>query len=224
MAGETAKLSDGLRERLEEEIVTGVLAPGDRLEEIALAVRFGVSRTPIREALLHLAAAGFVAYRPRRGAVVAEVGPRRLVEMFAVMAELEAMSARLAARRAEPEDVAAIQAAHEESRAAAAARDVDAYYRLNELFHVAVRRAARNGFLFEQTDALQKRLRTYRRLQLRARDRVAVSFREHEAIATAIEAGDAEAAARAMREHVAIQGERFSDLLSSLEDRERLRA
>jgi DNA-binding GntR family transcriptional regulator len=222
MPGDAAKLSDRLRDALEEDILTGALRPGDRLEEIALAARFGVSRTPIREALLSLAAAGLAEIRPRRGAVVAEIGPRRLMEMFEVMAEHEALCARLAARRAGPDDLAAIRAAHEACGAALA--DVDAYYYRNEAFHERIRLAGRNGFLFEQADALQKRLRPYRRLQLRARDRVAVSFAEHGGIVAALEAGDGEAAARAMRDHVAVQGERFADLLSSLDGADRLRA
>ena len=208
--------ADALRDALEDEILTGRLAPGTRLEEVALAKRFGVSRTPIREALLHLAAAGLIENRPRRGAVVAAVGPQRLVEMFEVMAELEAMCARLAARRAMPDDLAAIRAAHQACAEAAASGDGDRYYYANEQFHDLIRRAGRNGFLIEQADALKKRLRAYRRLQLRARGRITASWEEHEAITAAIAAGDGTSAARAMRAHVAVQGERFADLLASL--------
>jgi len=209
-------LSDRLREALEEEIVTGALEPGARLEEVALAARFAVSRTPIREALHQLAAAGLIDVRPRRGAFVAEIGPRRLVEMFEVMAELEGLCARLAARRADPVAIADIRAAHEACTRAAETKDVDAYYYRNETFHERIRAAARNAFALEQATTLQRRLRPYRRLQLRARGRVAASFGEHEAIMAAIERGDAEAAGQAMRDHVVIQGERFADLLASL--------
>lgn len=208
--------SDALRDRLEEEILTGALPPGARLEEVALAARFGVSRTPIREALLQLAAAGLVENRPRRAAVVAELGPRDLLERFEVMAELEGMAARLAARRAGEDDLRAIAAAHEACRRAAA-EGGDAYYYENERFHERVRAAARNRFLLDQAGALHKRLRPYRRLQLRARGRVAASFEEHEAVVRALAAGAAEAAEDAMRAHVAVQGERFADLLASLE-------
>ena len=218
------KRADGLRDALEEEILTGVLQPGERLEEVALAERFGVSRTPIREALFQLSAAGLIEQRPRRGTFVAEIGPRRLMEMFDVMAELEAMCARLAARRAAPEDLREIRAAHEACATAAAQGDRDGYYYRNEIFHEKIRLASRNQFLVEQADALQKRLKAYRRLQLRTRGRVHASFDEHEAVIAAIEAGDEEAAARAMRSHVAIQGERFTDLLASLERPEALSA
>ena len=210
------KRADTLRDVLEEEILMGVLKPGDRLEEPALAARFGVSRTPIREALLHLSAAGLIEHRARRGTFVARIGPRRLMEMFEVMAELEAMCATRAARRATEAEIAALRQAHEACRTAAGAGDVDGYYYANETFHERLRAASHNGFLIEQADALQKRLKPYRRLQPRARDRVATSFDEHEAVLAAIEAGAPEAAAEAMRGHVAVQGERFTDLLSSL--------
>ncbi len=203
------KRTERLRDVLEEEILTGVLRPGDRLEELQLAERFGVSRTPIREALFQLSAAGLIEQRPRR-----------LMEMFDVMAELEAMCARLAARRATAEDLAAVRKAHEGCAQAAERGDCDGYYYENEIFHESIRTASRNEFLVEQADALQKRLKAYRRLQLRARDRLRASFAEHESIVAAIEAGEAEAAAEAMRGHVMVQGERFADLLASLEQRE----
>jgi DNA-binding GntR family transcriptional regulator len=206
-----------LRDALEEEIVTGALRPGARLEEQALADRFGVSRTPIREALLQLSAAGLIEQKPRRGAVVAAIGPRRLMEMFEVMAELEAAAARLAARRADRADLAAIRAAHDACAEAAEARDGDAYYYRNETFHRLIRAAGGNGFLAEQAEALHRRLRPYRRLQLRARDRIGASFAEHEAILAALEGADAEGAAAAIRAHVAVQGERFADLMASLD-------
>jgi len=209
--------AEALRDTLEEEILMGALRPGDRLEEPALAARFGVSRTPIREALLQLSAAGLIEHRPRRGTFVVELGPRRLMEMFEVMAELEAMCAARAARRASPGEIAALAAAHEACAGAAASGDGDGYYYANERFYALIRTAARNGFLAEQAEALQKRLRPYRRLQLRARGRVASSFAEHEAIIAAIERGADTDAAAAMRAHVAVQGERFSDLLASLE-------
>jgi DNA-binding GntR family transcriptional regulator len=101
-----------LRDAIEDLIATGDLHPGDHLDETELATRFGVSRTPIREALIQLASMGLVMIRPRRGAVVAEVAPEQLVEMFEVMAELEAMCGRLAARRMSSDDQAVLQSAH----------------------------------------------------------------------------------------------------------------
>ena len=103
-------LADQLRESIEEAIATGDLPPGARLDEAELIARFDVSRTPVREALLQLAAAGMVEMRPRHGAVVAKISLPRLIEMFEVMAELEAMSSRLAARRMDAQELEALRA------------------------------------------------------------------------------------------------------------------
>jgi DNA-binding GntR family transcriptional regulator len=209
------KMSDRLREQIEELIATGQLAPGSALDEVALAERFGVSRTPVREALIQLAAEGLVQSRPRRGAVVSSVGPARLLEMFEVMAELEALCARQAARRMTASEQETLVAAH---RGCEAARgDPDAYFYANERFHALIYAGSHNGFLAEEAAALQRRLRPYRRLQLRVRNRMARSFTEHEAVVDALLAGDADRAADAMRGHVNVQGERFGDLVASLQ-------
>lgn len=211
-----AERTERLRDALEDEILMGRLRPGDRLDEVALAARYGVSRTPIREAFFQLSAAGLIEHRPRRGTFVARIGPERLLEMFEVMAELEALAAGRAARRAAAEEIGAIRSLHEACRAAATTGDADAYYYRNEDFHAAIRTACRNAFLIEQADALQKRLKPYRRAQLRARDRVRRSFAEHEAIVCALEAGEADIAAATMRGHVTVQSERFSDLMATV--------
>jgi DNA-binding GntR family transcriptional regulator len=210
------RLSDRLREAVEEEITTGKLPPGCRLDEVELAKRFNVSRTPIREALNLLFGEGLIEMRPRRGAVVARVTPQRLIEMFEVMAELEAMCARLAARRMSEEEFAAIETAHAACRGAVEERDADAYFYANERFHFAIYTASHNTFLFEQAASLQRKLRPYRRLQLRVRNRIQRSFEEHQAIVDALRDADAEQAALSVRNHVIVQGERFADLVSSL--------
>ena len=211
-----SRLSEQLREAIEEQIATGQLLPGSHLDEVELATRFNVSRTPIREALSLLLGEGLIENRPRRGAVVARVSPQRLVEMFEVMAELEAMCARLAARRMSDEELMALEAAHEACRGAAAADDSDAYFYANEKFHFAIYSASHNHFLFEQASLLQRKLRPYRRLQLRVRNRVRRSFEEHQAILDGLRAGDAEQAMTSIRNHVMVQGERFADLVASV--------
>lgn len=206
--------SHRLRQEIEEAIVAGTLVPGERLDEVSLAARYAVSRTPVREALHQLAMSGLVEIRPRRGAIVASVTPQRLYEMFEVMAELESIAGRLAARRLPESEAAGLKATHAACKAQRG--DLDAYYLANESFHQAIYAASGNQFLAEQCMALQKRLRPYRRLQLRVRNRVENSFAEHEAILAAILAGDGEQAAEALRGHVRIQGERFSDLVAGL--------
>jgi DNA-binding GntR family transcriptional regulator len=211
-----SRLLDRLRESIEEEIATGKLLPGCHLDETELARRFNVSRTPVREALKLLLGEGLVERRPGRGAVVARIAPQRLIEMFEVMAELEAMCANLAARRMSDEEFAAIEKAHAACGGAVAAHDADAYFYANEGFHFALYAASHNGFLFEQAAALQRKLRPYRRLQLRVRNRIQRSFEEHQAIVDALRDGDAERAMLSVRKHVIVQGERFADLVSSL--------
>lgn len=212
------KISDQLRESIEEQIATGELLPGSAIDEFTLAEKHGVSRTPAREALIQLAAEGLIELRPRRGAVVTSIPPTRLIEMFDVMGELEAMCGRLAARRMGEAERADLLAAHEACDAARRALDPDGYYHCNERFHEAIYAGSHNGFLRDQAQALHRRLRPYRRLQLRVRDRLDTSYREHDAVVRAILAGDPEAAGQALRSHVVVQGARFGDLLASLAD------
>ncbi|CAN7659611.1 GntR family transcriptional regulator [Rhizobium rhizogenes] len=216
-------MSENVVQRLRDEIENGIIsndfAPGERLDEVQLATRFGVSRTPIREALMQLNAIGLVEIRPRRGAIVIDPGPHRIFEMFEVMAEIEGMAGSLAARRLTDADRAAILAAHDDCKRSSSAGDSDAYYYDNERFHRTIYTASHNEFLTEQCIALHRRLQPYRRLQLRVRNRVATSFSEHDAVVEALFAGDAERARTLLRQHVSIQGERFSDLVSTLSRR-----
>lgn len=210
------KRSEVLREAIEEMIAVGKLPPGHHLDETELATEFGVSRTPIREALIQLASMGIVVIRPRRGAIVAEIGPQQLIEMFEVMAELEAMCARLAARRMNPAEHAILKASHLACTEARDNADSDVYFYKNEEFHQQIYIGSQNTFLEEQARALQRRLRPYRRLQLRVRNRVTASFDEHGAVVDAIIEGKGELAAELLRQHIMIQGQRFSDLIASL--------
>jgi DNA-binding GntR family transcriptional regulator len=211
------KQANYFRDRIEDEIATGHLKPGERLEEMSLAQRFGVSRTPVRETLQQLAATGLVELRGRRGAIVSAPDPARLLEMFDVMAELEALCGRLAARRATAEDEAALRATLASCREAAESGDSDVYYYENERFHRAVYAASGNRFLAEQASSVNKRLAPFRRLQLRVRNRMRTSYDEHAAIVDAILSGNGALAAERLHSHVSVQGERFSDLISTLD-------
>ncbi|MEY9998849.1 GntR family transcriptional regulator [Sinorhizobium fredii] len=208
-----------LRDEIENAILSNEFGPGERLDEMVLASRFGVSRTPVREALMQLNAIGLIEIRPRRGAVVIDPGPHRIYEMFEVMAELEGLAGSLAARRLDEQSRQAITAAHKRCEHSAATGDSDAYYYDNEEFHKAIYAASRSEFLEEQCAQLHRRLRPYRRLQLRVRNRLTTSFSEHCGIVDAIFAGDGEEARRLLRSHVGIQGERFSDLVASMATR-----
>ncbi|SMO86509.1 transcriptional regulator, GntR family [Paracoccus laeviglucosivorans] len=205
-----------IRNALENAIVQGVYAPGARLDPEALEREFDVSRTPIREALHQLEASGLVRVVPKRGTFVTEWSPEELAERFEVMAEIEATCGRLAARRILDSEMTALEAAHDACRQRAEAGDVEGYYTRNSEFHHCIYRATHNAFLEREASRLHAMLQPYRRMQLQVRNRMGRSYAEHDAVVMAISAGDADAAARALRDHVIVQGDRFHDLIAAL--------
>lgn len=213
-----AKRSSSIADALESLILTGQFADGERLDEVQLADRFQVSRTPLREAIQKLAATGLVEQRPHRGAFVRQPGPVELLEMFEYMAELEASCARLAAPRITDDAIAALNAINARSHAAVEARDADAYYAENETFHATIYRQSGNTLLEADCLRLQRRLSPFRRRQLRLRGRLGQSMGEHEAIVAALAKGDAAGAAETMRNHVAVQGEKFQNLIALMRE------
>jgi DNA-binding GntR family transcriptional regulator len=202
--------------RLEEEIVSGVLLPGTRLDEVQLAERYKLSRTPLREALAQIAASGLIEIRPRSGAYVTQLSPRAMLECLAFTAEVEGIAATWAAARMTQAERAAMMAIQEQANACVLADDSDGYFELNRQFHEAIYAGAHNSYVQESAHKLFLRGAPYRRLQLRQRGRLATSHAEHGAIAAAILAEDGAAAAMAIRSHIMIQGDRFLEFLSTL--------
>ena len=200
--GHRRTLADELRLQLADEIVRGLLAPGAGLDETELARRFGVSRTPVREAIRQLAASGLVEVRAHRGAVVARPSEERLIGMFEAMAELEALCAGLAAERMTPAERSQLEAVHEELRALIHGGDPQRYHEVNEAFHATVYAGAHNAYLAEMTHATRARVQPFRRAQFRNLGRLAKSHLEHDRAVLAILRGDREGAARAMRLHI----------------------
>jgi len=214
----TIRSADRITKELEHLVFTGELGDGERLDEIKLAKRFGVSRTPVREAIQKLATSGLVTQEPRRGAFVRQPGPVELMEMFEAMAELEASCGRLAASRVSDEALTQLQAANDKCQAAIDQDDPDLYYQENEHFHHLIYKASGNGFLEQEAQKLHRRLKPFRRVQLHLRGRMKQSMSEHREIVKALVEGDGNAAATALRGHVAIQGEKFHHLMTSLKD------
>lgn len=205
-----------LRDALEDDIINGRLLPGQQLDPDALCRAFQVSRTPVREAIAQLVASGLVTVSPKKGTFVARVGLDALIEMFEVMAELEGMCGRLAARRITTAELTQLEQALTRCDQAAHGGDSDEYYYENEGFHRAIYAASHNRYLADEATQLKQRLKPYRRLQLQVRHRLDTSLAEHRAIFNAIQAGDALKAEQQLREHVLIQGERFSDFVASV--------
>ena len=212
--------ADTIADEIQSRIFDGSLKNGDRLDENQLAERFAVSRTPIREALQKLALSGLVIHRPRRGVFVHQPGPVELIEMFEVMAELEAACVRLAATRISDAALDELRAANGRCNAAVEARDPDRYYDENEAFHHILYRQSGNGFLESECQRLHRRLRPFRRVQLRLRGRMAQSLQEHEDIVRHLIAGNGNKAATVMRGHINVQGEKFHHLMANLRDGE----
>ena len=209
-------LSRKIREALEADIILGDLAPGHRIDEKLVASRFGASRTPVREALHQLASSGLVVLRPHQGAVVAELTLPTLIEMFEAMAACEGFCARLAARRIRRDEFAALREIHLRCEAQVKADDALAFLDSNMALHETIYAASRNSYLIEQTRALRVRLSPYRRYATFHIGRMRASIDEHAAVLDAIGAGQADKAEAAMRAHLSLLGEGFTDLVAGL--------
>jgi DNA-binding GntR family transcriptional regulator len=195
-------LADRIRRAVEEDILAGRLTPGTRLDEDSLAARHGASRTPVREALQHLASQGLIELRPHAGAFVPTRSVVELAEMFEAMAFLEGACAALAARRHSAEDRRLLAAAHDRCAQAAKRDDPVAFYEANRHFHHCVYDAAHNTYLGTQTTQLAHRLEAYRREATFHPGLMSLTMAEHERILAAIFAMDEAAAGHQMRSHL----------------------
>lgn len=211
--------TEDLRRQLADEILEGRLPPGQHLDEQEVAARFGVSRTPVREALRLLAATGLVQERPRKGAVVAVITQERMAEMFETMGEIEAACARFCALRMTAEEKRALAELHSDAAKLVRDSDPETYDQFNTEFHSALYAGCHNGFLEETARATRQRLRPFRRAQFRVSGRVEHSWAEHDAVVRAILRGDGEAAYYTMRAHVSAVGDASADLLNRLPKR-----
>ena len=209
-------LAEVLRLQLADEIVRGTLTPGAPLDEMELARRFSVSRTPVREAIRQLAASGLIEARAHRAAVVAKPSEERLTGMFEAMAELEAMCAGFAAERMTSSERRALELVHEEMRTLIKTGDPQRFHEINEAFHSAIYSGAHNNYLGEMTVATRARVQPFRRAQFRTLGRLAQSHSEHDQVVTAILRGERERAATAMRAHIGTVREAYETYASSL--------
>ncbi|MCR0981132.1 GntR family transcriptional regulator [Roseomonas populi] len=211
------RTSSALLQVIEEDLDAGRLLPGDTLDEQGLASRFDVSRTPAREALLHLAAIGLVRMVPRRGAVVQGLSPGLALGMVEVLTALEAEAAGLAARRMTGEEREWLRTLHAEARPAMQRLDTAAYMAANAAFHGAIYAGARNAVLAEQLRLTRRRMLSYHRSSLGQPARVKASWREHGALLEAVLAGNEDGARAAMRDHIQSGGRVFADLVAGHE-------
>lgn len=182
-----------------EAIDRGIYRPGDRLVESELADRFGVSRTPVREALQRLETQSMLA-RDGRSLIVASLDHNQLAELYVVRSELEGLAARLAAQHASDEEVRVLRAMVEEDRRLLG--DPAALSRANRRFHKQIHLASHNRYLVQQLDLVHRSMALLASTSLAAEGRDAAALAEHEAIITAIAARDGTAAYEALRAHI----------------------
>ena len=212
-----ARTADKLISDIRKEVSSGILKPGDQLEVNALAERFGVSRTPIREAIRTLVESGVLETRPRKGSFVRVLSAKQLLDLFQVAAELEGMACRLAALSLTKENVEAIERGLAKCPQAAEAQNNAEYAMANLDFHTAIHNASGNDWLIEQLRQLQINLNSYRTMPYEIRGRLNKSTDEHKIICDAILSGDGEHACNLMRDHMMLQGKRLPSIIATLE-------
>jgi DNA-binding GntR family transcriptional regulator len=196
--------ADGVYEALREAIVSRRLQPGDRLAEEQLAKQFGVSRTPVREALLRLEAEQFAARVARRGLVVRPIPEREVLEVYAVRAALDGLAASLAAEQATPPDIARLRWISRQIAEAAEQADYARMAELNIELHEAVCDAAHNGMLLLFMRQIHDWVRRFGSADTTFSHpgRAGTANAEHESVIDAIEGRNPELAGQLAREHM----------------------
>lgn len=191
-------------EQLRQRIYKRELEPGSWIDELKIAQEYGISRTPLREALKVLAAEGLITMKVRRGAYVTEVSAQDLADVYHLLSLLESDAAAVVAQRATASELADLQQLHQELEAAAAASgqaDTLAFFAVNERFHIRLLAIANNRWRDQMVADLRKVMKLNRQSSLLKTGRVADSLAEHRAIMVALVARDPVAAQRCMQTH-----------------------
>ena len=205
-----------VRSALQEEIESGRLPPGAPLDERALAARFEVSRTPVREALQQLAARDLVRIAPRQGVTVARLSIAKVRAMLEFIAELEALAAKLAARRVDNELARRLDDTLARCQESAVNGGAAEYTLANAFFHETIYAGSRNPYLAEQIRNARRMIQRYRVRDFQNKAQIAQSLQDHLRIARAIQNGDEAGAAQAMALHVPAGTTGFSEFLAKV--------
>jgi DNA-binding GntR family transcriptional regulator len=213
-SGAAARVATGIVARLEREILQGTLPPGARLDEQLLAERFGVSRTPVREALLELAAQGLATQQAHRGTFVADVTLEDVFGSYEVLAELEGLCARLATRRMTAVQKHDLQQLHERMGRSLGADLRSQYIEMDAAFHATLVAGAHNPALAEHIRLCVKKISPVRLTSMYSVTDMAAAHAEHEALLQAILSGDDLQAERLMIGHVALRSDSVRDLVA----------
>lgn len=195
-------LHDEVVTRVRDMIIEGRLAPGQRINEVALGRALGVSRTPLREAIKTLASEGLVEIVPARGAVVRTLTPKDIADSLAVLKALEQAAAREICAHGSDAALAELAALHAAMMGRYAARDRLAYFKLNQEIHSAIARLSGNAVLAQVHTQVQSRMRRIRFIGHEGPERWAAAVAEHEEMAAAFARRDGAAAAEVVGRHL----------------------
>jgi len=191
-----------LVDRLQPLIIGGELAPGTKVPEKLLCDRFGVSRTPMREALKVLASDGLIRLEPNRGAWVTMVTIDEVQEVFPVLGALEALSGELACQNITDDEIKDVRDLHNQMIQSYEDRDLDTYFLINQKIHRAILLAARNHTLTASCQALALRMQRARYLANMSEGRWYAAVQEHEMIMTCLETRDSKGLSQTLHEHM----------------------
>jgi DNA-binding GntR family transcriptional regulator len=205
-----------IREKIEAELAQGRYLPGDLLDEKAIAERYGVSRTPVREAIQQLLAQGLVHRVARQGAFVAKLSSKELLAIVELLAYTEGLCAMFSARRSPPETVKELMDSVEACERAAQNNDREAYASANAEFHSILYASTRNAPLSQHVIALRRRSQLYRRNIFHQPGRMAESAAEHRRIVDMIAANDEWGVFHAAVDHIAVAGKSFAEFVMTL--------
>jgi DNA-binding GntR family transcriptional regulator len=205
-----------IRSALQEEIESGKLPPGTPLDERALAARFQVSRTPVREALQQLAVHDLVRIAPRQGVTVARLSVSQVRAIMETVGELESLAAKLAARRVDDVLRRQLDEALQRCQDAAVQGGASEYALANSVFHETIYAGSRNPYVAELIRKARRQIQRYRIKDFQTRSQISKSLQDHLRIARAIQEGDETAAAQAMLLHVPTGSTGFSEFLARM--------
>ncbi len=188
---------------LSDQILSGTIKPGQKIEEAAITKKFKVSRTPVREAIRLVAASGLIKIEPRRGATAVAMNLEQLTQMFEALVEIEALCAKYCARRITAFEQSKLSDIHSKFQTAIKAKDSKLYSELNEEFHKLIYSGAHNETLENIALNMWQQLSPYRRNMFFTRkERMKASYKEHQKIVEAIMSSNQDTAYAAMYQHV----------------------
>ena len=198
------KISEQIRLAVEDDIRNGVLQPGDAIDEKELATQFGVSRTPVREALLQLKIQGMLNSMPRNGMTVAKMDVQELLAVWELLGEMEAIAARMACQRMTVQERAELARVHARALPVIEAEDAEGWRQANHDFHEILYKGCRNPYLHKELLSLRARTGAYLKHAFTAVGRLRASYEQHEALLHAIETGDAALTQDRMAQHISL--------------------